>query len=279
MENAKFDDAQSEKKNFVVVQQTFKKMKGLNNELLPEYVKLMRQVITFMQTPVYANFYANYDRKLSKNLVKRCFLEPFSDKFLKTDESTFELARFKTYPNIFATLNDIFKDLDERNMLSESQKSELKPYLETYLAFMENEPLLQATMTPVQMLQVRTILTKCKYAAADELDMNNMVAIDKLFSQKKLPKMSRYINEIVALTQRLHNNKKLMKKTFVDKSKYWLFVKDNVEWMLEKSGYDFTDDEVLSLLTFLAKHSKNIVKLNKEFAVTMDKLLKKFIEA
>lgn len=59
-------------------------MKGLNNELLPEYVALMRKLVEFLLTPTYHNYYKKYDKKLTKNIVKRCVVEPFTEKFLKT---------------------------------------------------------------------------------------------------------------------------------------------------------------------------------------------------
>ena len=62
-------------------------MKGLNNELLPEYVSLMSMTVEFLHTPTYINYYKNYDRKLTKNMVKRCVVEPFSNKFMKHDGS------------------------------------------------------------------------------------------------------------------------------------------------------------------------------------------------
>lgn len=64
----------------------YRKMKGLNNELLPEYVALMRKLVEFLTTAAYHNYFKKYDKKLTKNIVKRCVIEPFSDKFMKSKE-------------------------------------------------------------------------------------------------------------------------------------------------------------------------------------------------
>lgn len=40
LEHTTFEAVPSLKKNFELLQSTFRKMKGLNNELLPEYVRL-----------------------------------------------------------------------------------------------------------------------------------------------------------------------------------------------------------------------------------------------
>jgi len=79
----RFETAPSEKKNFEFLQTTFRKMKGLNNELLPEFVKLQNMIVGFLITPTYANYYKKNDKKLTKNTVKRCVVEPFCEKFMK----------------------------------------------------------------------------------------------------------------------------------------------------------------------------------------------------
>ena len=108
---SKSDNIAIEKQNFEIITLCFKKMKGLNNDLLPEYVNLMHQLVDFLHSPKYINFYKKYDKKLTKNMIKRCFVEPFSDKFMKydgDDPHSFELARFKSHPNVLEKINSIF---------------------------------------------------------------------------------------------------------------------------------------------------------------------------
>ena len=105
-------------------------MKGLNNDSLPEYVSLQNQIVHYLRSPSYANYYKNHDKKLTKNTVKRCVVEPFIDKFMKSPSQssagemvnvlTVEIARFKDQPSVFEILNETLITLDESNMLSPS---------------------------------------------------------------------------------------------------------------------------------------------------------------
>ena len=126
LENVRHENVQNEKKNFEYLQTTFRKMKGLNNEHLPEYVKLQKQIVAYLHTPSYTNYYKVHDKKLTKNTVKRCFVEPFCDKFMKSgvpnltpgqleDSSVLlqvELAKFKNQPNVFEDLTATLIELD-----------------------------------------------------------------------------------------------------------------------------------------------------------------------
>ena len=60
-------------------------MKGLNNDLLPEYVNLQRQVVAYLITPSFVNYYKVHDKKLTKNTIKRCVVDPFCEKMMKQD--------------------------------------------------------------------------------------------------------------------------------------------------------------------------------------------------
>jgi hypothetical protein len=83
----RFENIAQEKRNFELLQTTFRKMKGLNNDILPEYVRLQRQIVAYLHTPSYINYYKCHDKKLTKNTVKRCFIEPFCDKLMKVPAS------------------------------------------------------------------------------------------------------------------------------------------------------------------------------------------------
>jgi len=45
----------------------------------------MKDVIDFIQTPKYHNFFA--EKKLTNNLIKRCIIEPFCSKFINKENS------------------------------------------------------------------------------------------------------------------------------------------------------------------------------------------------
>lgn len=123
LEQVRHENIANEKKNFEYLHQTFKKMKGLNNELLPDFIDLQRQIVAYLQTPSYVNFYKCHDKKLTKNTIKRCVIEPFCDKFMKINSLSVaagaqgsplmsEIARFKDRPEVLESLLDVFIDLD-----------------------------------------------------------------------------------------------------------------------------------------------------------------------
>ena len=51
----------------------------------------------------------------------------------------------------------------------------------------------------------------------------------------------------------------------------------NIEWILEKSSYDFSKDELQGLLLYLQKNCSKIVQGNKDMPAKFDSMLKKFI--
>lgn len=123
-------------------------MKGLNNDLLPEFVKLQRQIVAYLHTPAYINYYKCHDKKLTKNTVKRCVIEPFCEKFMKINSVSVaagaqgsplmsEIARFKDQPVVFETLNQTLIELSEKSLLSESFMFDLKPHLKDYIELHE----------------------------------------------------------------------------------------------------------------------------------------------
>ena len=63
--------------------------------------------------------------------------------------------------------------------------------------------------------------------------------------------MSKYIKELISLDNDLRNDKKLLKKHFADKNEYYRFMMSNIEWILEKSMYDFIKDELHGLLLYI----------------------------
>jgi hypothetical protein len=118
-------------------------MKGLNNELLPEYVKLMSDFVDYVVSPAYHNYYSNYDKKLTKNIVKRCVIEPFVDKFMKKKESQgYEIGRFKEQLVTLNTLHKALITVGQQDLLTDTLKEKLKPALRDYLNFLEADPTL-----------------------------------------------------------------------------------------------------------------------------------------
>jgi hypothetical protein len=71
---------------------------------------------------------------LTKNTIKRCVVDPFCEKFMKLNENqVVEIARHASQLSVFETLNATLIDVDEHNFLSETLKSDLKPFLRDYI--------------------------------------------------------------------------------------------------------------------------------------------------
>ena len=192
-------------------------MKGLNNEHLPDYVKLMKQIVEFMHSPLYINMFKNKDKKLTKNMIKRCVVEPFCDKIMKNNESNgFEISRFNSQTHIFKNLNEIFIQLDKFDLLTDALMFNLKAYLESYLTYIESEPELKTAISEIEFASLRALLIKCKYAN-EEIDPKNKMQVLKLFNGKKIQKMSKYIKELLNLNQQIQADKKFLKKIFETK--------------------------------------------------------------
>jgi len=123
-------------------------MKGLNNDMLPDFVRLQRQIIAYLTSPSYINYYKCHDKKLTKNTMKRCFVEPFCDKFLKINSVSVaagaqgnplmsEIARFKETHSVYETLNQTLCDLEQHSLMSEALMFDLKPSLKSYIELLE----------------------------------------------------------------------------------------------------------------------------------------------
>jgi len=49
---------------------------------LNDYLQLINAILEYSESPSYKNYFAKFDKKLTKNLVKRCVVEPLCEKFL-----------------------------------------------------------------------------------------------------------------------------------------------------------------------------------------------------
>ena len=50
---------------------------------LAEYLDLMIKIMDYSQSPQFANFFKAFDKKLSKNVLKRCVIDPFTERIMK----------------------------------------------------------------------------------------------------------------------------------------------------------------------------------------------------
>ena len=122
---------------------------------------------------------------------------------------------------------------------------------------------------------MKNLLNKCAFADS-EVDHNNKMQVLNLFQSKKVSRMGKYIKELISLDNNLKKDKKLMKKLFADQMEYNKFMASNSQWILEKSQYDFTKDELHGMVLYLTKNAQYIVQGNKDQTPKFDSLLKKF---
>ena len=48
----------------------------------------MREALDFLETPTFNNFYGKFDKKLRKNVVKRCAVEPLIERIFSPPPNT-----------------------------------------------------------------------------------------------------------------------------------------------------------------------------------------------
>ncbi|CDW89100.1 ubiquitin carboxyl-terminal hydrolase 32 [Stylonychia lemnae] len=260
MTDTKFDQVKGQKKKFEQITLCFEKMKGLNNDHLPEYVSLMRQLVEFLHAPQYINFYRNCDKMLTQNLVKSCVVEPFKNKFMTPrPEGGFELSRFASHPNLLEDVNKIFIELLEFNLLTDKLMIILKQGLNDYITFIDQNKVIKERFGQITMTQLRILLIKCNLADDDAIfNQSNKKQLTELFKNKKASNMSqKYLQELCLINKEFSKEKKYLKKIFSDKKSYYHFVRDIILWILEKFKYDFSKEEVQEFLEYLRKISKN----------------------
>lgn len=63
------------------------------------------KIIDYIGSPQYNNFFKEFDKKLTKNLLKRCIVDPFAERIMKKvqqpsdGETAVELAEIQFFEN------------------------------------------------------------------------------------------------------------------------------------------------------------------------------------
>ena len=84
LQASRFENRMETKRNFEVLYKAFgqfKKQSGVKN--LAEYLDLMIKIMDYCQSPQFANFFKAFDKKLTKNVLKRCVIDPFTERIMK----------------------------------------------------------------------------------------------------------------------------------------------------------------------------------------------------
>ena len=78
IKDSSFDQRDTSKLEFLNLYHTFKNFKiyakKTQQDGLTDYLRLMVDIVTYIQGAQFAQFFANFDRKLRKNVVKRCLV-------------------------------------------------------------------------------------------------------------------------------------------------------------------------------------------------------------
>ena len=165
-------------------------------------------------------------------------------------------------------------ELDEFDLLTENLREILKEGLESFVKLVTEDANIKGRFNETQHKQLQELLTKCRLADTDIVsEQGTKVALLQRFSNKRVNHMPKYVKELLHLDNQVRQDKKFLKRIFEDKPKYYHFLRDNLAWMLEKTHYDFTKDEVLGLIGFISKNAKVLVQDNKEFPKKFHDLL------
>ena len=114
--------------------------------LLPDYFVQMQAIIEFLSSPYYINNCAKIDKKLTKNLLKRCVTEPICDRLLvqnhkisQDDIAVTELeAHYSGDSEVLKKFNRVlFALLKASSMLTPTLKDSLTGPLKVYLDFIQ----------------------------------------------------------------------------------------------------------------------------------------------
>ena len=86
LKESSFDERDVTKHSFKALQHTFKNFtleaKKTQNDTLLNYLCLMEEIIDYVETPQFKMFFQKFDKKLRKNVIKRCAINPLAEKVL-----------------------------------------------------------------------------------------------------------------------------------------------------------------------------------------------------
>ena len=148
----------------------------------------------------------------------------------------------------------ILVELDKCDFFTETLKQHLRDGLKDFLNFIEDQQDVRETVKKGSLKNLRELEVKYFIAEGDQLT-GNKVSILRMFSNVKVNQVSKYVKELLHLDNQLRADKKFMKKIFEDKHAYYIFVRYNFAWILEKSQSDFTKDEVMTIIGSLSKNA------------------------
>ena len=83
---SRFDDREATKLEFLNLFQTFKNFKvnakKTQHDSLVGYLRLMHKLVVYILEHQFTMYFANFDKKLRKNVVKRCLIQPLTQRIM-----------------------------------------------------------------------------------------------------------------------------------------------------------------------------------------------------
>lgn len=197
------------------------------------------------------------DRKLTKNLYKRCIVDPLAERLLfrqhhvelSTVPDAKPVTELEAYHSddqeTMSKLHKLVKLLARQHaQLSATLKDNLVQPMQNYRGLLEGRKDVDE-----QLSTVNELLQKCELVD-DAFDYYSKDGILSFFKNKQLFKVDRYLIvvnglllKLVPSEESLALNKKYIKQVFAgDVNTPLKLVKDILLWLIEKFKYDYTED-------------------------------------
>jgi len=141
----------------------------------------MDHVLDFVQSAQFNNFYKCFDKKLTKNILKRCIVDPFDS----VNFSSFKADDIKTVNRVLA------KILDAHHMLTQNLKDWLRDPVRKYVQILsdKNHP---------QFEEISALAEKCKLSNVT-FDLYSLDGITDLFKNKQPHKIEKILQVLHSL--------------------------------------------------------------------------------
>ena len=210
LKRSKFETKVEDKQHFETVQHAFKVMRANNNDYLPQYVSLMKDVLEFIMTPLYHNFFG--ERKLTHNLVKRCLIRPFCDKLMFQEEGQQpQVFKLRNNSDAVQKINESMAYFTKEELRTDFLMMTLHPYLNAYIIFIEKDDTLREKFS-----NDLHILKSLRKDCADTIsyDYYDKSKFFDQFQGKQPLLIGKYIKILNGLHNKFYQDKNLKKKLF-----------------------------------------------------------------
>lgn len=113
---------------------------------------------------------------------------------------------------------------------------------------------------------------------SEDFDYYNKEEFFSLFKGKQTSKIPKYIKVIKGLGEKMRHDYKVKKKLFNDDDKLFSFLVDNVQWLLEKSMYEYESEEIDVIFQMIKNIMPLLPKKNADkIKIKLDSLLQEFL--